>query len=114
MVENAKRNLEEKGFKKEDIDKNDKELRDRFKQDAERQVRLLFILDEIADSEGIKVDPEDMNIAYKEIAARAGRTEPQVREHYEKEDLSDSLEEKIREGKTIKFLLDNSEIKESD
>ncbi len=110
MVENAKRKLQEKGFKKEELDKKDAEFREKFKKDAERQVRLLFILDEIARNEKIEVERKDVEDAFKAIAAQVGKSEEEIKAYYEKEDLVDNLEEKVREEKTIAFILKNAKI----
>ncbi len=110
MVEDAKRHLVEKGFKKEDLDKKDNELKEKFKNEAVRKVRLLFILDDIARQEKIEVKDTDLTDAYKAISANAGKSEKEVREYYEKEGLVESLSDKVREGKVIKFLLDNAQV----
>ncbi len=112
MVEDAKRRLQEKAFKREELDKKDGEFKEKFKNDAMRQVRLLFILDEIATIEKIDSNDEDVKQAYKSISAQTGKTEDQVKDYYEKEDLVDSLREKLKEGKVIQFLLNNAEIVE--
>jgi trigger factor len=114
MTENAKARLVSKGFKKEDLDKKDSEFSERFKDNAPKQVRLLFILDRIAKDEGITADEKDLEGAYKSISIQSGKSEKDVREHYEKEGIVDSLLERIREEKTIDFLLKNAEIKEMD
>ncbi len=114
MSENAKARLLEKGFKKEDLDKKDGELEERFKDDALKQVRLLFILDRIAKDEGIKADEKDLEDAYKSISIRSGKSEKEVKDHYETEGLVDNLLERIREEKTISFLLKSAEIKEKE
>ena len=114
MSENAKARLLEKGFKKEDLDKKDGELDERFKDDALKQVRLLFILDRIAKDEGIKADEKDLEDAYKSISIRSGKKEKEVKDHYEKEGLVDSLLERIREEKTISFLLKSAQITEKE
>lgn len=114
MVEDAKRRLQERGFSKEELDKKDKEFRDKYKEDAVRQVRLLFILDEVANRENVDAAGEEVADAYKAIAAQYGKTEEEVRAHYEKEGLVDNLKDKIREGKTVKFLLDNSTVTEKE
>lgn len=113
MAENAKSQLQQKGFKREDLDGHDDEFKAKFKDDAVRQVRLLFILDEIADNEHIEVNDEDVNIAYRAIAAQTGKGEEEVRRYYEKDDLADSLKDKIKEEKTVKFLMDNAQITEA-
>ena len=114
MSENAKARLLEKGFKKEDLDKKDGELEERFKDDALKQVRLLFILDRIARDEGIKADEKDLEDAYKSISIRSGKSEKEIKDHYEKEGLVDNLLERIREEKTINFLIKSAEIKEKE
>ena len=114
MVEDAKRHLMEKGFKKEDLDKKDGEFREKFKSEAARKVRLLFILDDIARQEKIEAADTDLDDAYKTIAAQAGKSEQEVRGYYEKEDLADNLKDKVREGKVIQFLLKNADVKEKE
>ena len=114
MSENAKARLLEKGFRKEDLDKKDGELEERFKDDALKQVRLLFILDRIARDEGIKADEKDLEDAYKSISIRSGKSEKEIKDHYEKEGLVDNLLERIREEKTINFLIKSAEIKEKE
>lgn len=110
MVEDAKRRLESKGFPRAELDKKNDEFVDKFKDDAVRNVRLLFILDAIAAQEKISVVKDDLNNAYKSISARTGKSEKEVKEYYEKEGFVDNLEEKIREEKTIKFLLGKAQI----
>jgi len=114
MVEDAKRHLMEKGFKKEDLDSKDAEFKERFKSEAVRKVRLMFILDEITANEKIDVTGEDLENAYKAISAQSGKPAEEVRAHYEKEDLVDNLKDKLREGKAIQFLMRNAEITEKE
>lgn len=110
MVEDAKRRLQQKGFKKEDLDTKDAEFKEKFKADAVRQVRLLFILDEISRAENIEPSDNDLADAYKSIAAQTGKTEDAVKDYYAKEGLVDSLKDKVKEEKVIQFLLQNSKI----
>lgn len=112
MVEDAKRRLDAKGFKKEDLDKKDSEFIEKFKDDAMRHVRLMFILDRIAKDEKIDVGAADLEEAYKSISAQTGNTVDKVKDYYEKEELADSLKDKIKEEKAIQFLLKNAQILE--
>ena len=111
-MEDAKNRLLEKGFKKDELDKKDDEFRAKFKDDALRRARLLFILDEIARLENIDAGDEDLTEAYRAIAARAGKTDQEIKSYYEKEDLAESLRDRLREEKVIRFLLDKAEITE--
>jgi trigger factor len=112
MVEDAKRRLQDKGFRKEELDKKDSEFREKFKNDAPRQVRLLFILDEIANNENIEVKDGELETSYASIAAQTGKTPEEVKNYYEKEEIVDNLKDKIREEKAIKFLLENAQVTE--
>ncbi|MDP3790636.1 MAG: trigger factor [Candidatus Omnitrophota bacterium] len=114
MTENAKAKLTQKGFSKEDLEKKNEEFTGRFKDDAVRQVRLLFILDRIATSENIDADQKDLDSAYKSISIQSGKGEQEVKSYYEKEGLVDNLLERIREEKTIEFLLKSADVKEKD
>ena len=112
MVQNAKRHLAEKGFRKEDLDKKDEELKGKFKNDAVRRVRLLFILDAVARAENIEVGEKDVEEAYKAISAETGKSEAEIKGHYESEKLGDDLKEQLREGKTIEFLVKSAKVTE--
>jgi len=114
MTESAKAKLIHKGFKKEELDKKNEEFVGRFKDDAVRQVKLLFILDRIAATENIEADEKDLENAYKSISAQSGKSEQDVKNYYEKEGLADNLSERIREEKTIEFLLKSADIKEKE
>lgn len=113
MVEDTKKHLLEKGFKKEDLDKQDEEFKKKFKDEAVRRVRLLFILDDIADKENIETTDDDVKEAYKSISAQTGQPEDTVKNYYEKEDMVESLKDKVRESKVIQFLLKNAQITEA-
>jgi trigger factor len=112
MVEDAKARLEQKGLKRAELDKKEEEFRAKFKEDAERQVRLFFILDEIAALEHVDISDADFDTAYKTISAQTGKFEKDIKEHYEKEDLLGDLEEKIRESKTIELLMKEANVVE--
>ena len=112
MVEDAKRRLEEKGFKREELDKKDSDFTGRFKDDAVRQVRLMFILSRIAKEENVEINDNDIEEAYKAISVQTAQGLDKVKDYYHKEGLEESLREKIKEDKTIKFLLEKAEIVE--
>ncbi|MDP3804524.1 MAG: hypothetical protein Q8Q87_03110, partial [Candidatus Omnitrophota bacterium] len=58
------------------------------------------------------VGASDLDEAYKSISAETSETLDKVKDYYKKEELVNNLREKIKEGKTIKFLLDNAEVTE--
>jgi len=114
MVDDAKKRLEEKGFPKEELDKKQKEFEDKFKADALRRVRLLFVLDLVASAENIDAADKDVEEIYRQAALQTGQEESKIKEYYEKEGLVGDLKEKLREEKTIRFLLDNAKVTEKE
>lgn len=59
LVKDAKMRLSWQGFKKEDIEAKDPELRKDLREGAQRDVKAYFILEKIAELENIKVDSEE-------------------------------------------------------
>ncbi len=79
---------------------------------AENQVRASLILEAIAKKEDIKVDSKDVDAEMSNMAKSMRVEEDKVREFYlANPNRRDDFEYKIREEKTMKFLLEKSKIK---
>jgi trigger factor len=79
---------------------------------AESQVRSGLILDWIATKESIKVSDADVETEIKQMATSMQIDEKQIRDFYSGNvDKMDNLKFRIKEEKTIKFLLDQAKIK---
>lgn len=66
LVEDTKQRLRQQGIKEEDITKRDSEMRVELKKSAERDIKIFFILDKIAELENINVEKEE-NLFHKII-----------------------------------------------
>jgi trigger factor len=75
---------------------------------AERSLRGLFLIEAIAQKEGLGVTEEDMTTELTSIAQRNGATFEQVREYYGKRRLFDQLGLELLERKVRAFLRENS------
>ena len=64
LVHETKHRLEHQGLKKEDIDKQEEEMRKELKKSAERDIRIFFIFDKIAELEKITLEKNE-NIYHK-------------------------------------------------
>jgi trigger factor len=85
---------------------------DSLKVRADKQVRASLILEAISKKESIDVRPEDLETEYKTMAASMKVEEEKVREFYLKnQGRRDDLEFRMRQERTVKFLLDKSKIK---
>ncbi|MBI4372679.1 MAG: trigger factor [Candidatus Omnitrophica bacterium] len=113
LVEEGVQSLMYRGVKKEDALKQKDEIRKTLAQEAERQVRLSFILDEIAAREQIEVREEDLNQKYQAISERVKRPLEEVKSYYAaEEDRRDSLLHQIVTERTIQWIKDKATIQE--
>ncbi len=108
LVEEAKKRLLQQGYKKEDIEKQDAKLKESVKDKASDNVKLFFILEKIAREENIRADEKDLEKKVSEIAKYAKQDAAKVREHIEKNNLTENLKEQILHDKVAEFLLAES------
>ncbi len=108
LVEERKNHLLYQGIKKEDIESRQKELRNNLKEEAERQVKLAFILEEIADVQNIKVDQREVEQRIDQMAVASKQDRDKLKQHLEKEDLLDNLKSEIGTAKTLDFLVEKA------
>jgi len=83
-----------------------KEFQDEARKEAEKKVKLTFIVDELAKKEGIEVsDQEVLQVIYFE-AIRAGENAEKVYEYYKKNNLLPAVKMTMVEDKLFNTLLD--------
>lgn len=88
------------------------ELRETFREDAERSVRATFIIDTLALAENIKVDENEvMQTIYYE-AMRKGEDPQKAYEHYKEAGYIPAIQMSMVEDKVLSTIL-NSRIKEA-
>ena len=109
LVEEKKKDLLYQGIKKEDIEAREKDFRNNLKEEAERQVRLAFILEEIADIQKIKVSQQDVEQRIDQMAVASQQDRNNIRQYLEKEGLLDNLKSEIGTAKTLDFLLEKAQ-----
>lgn len=112
LVERAQSELAEKGVDKETIESQKDELKKRLKGDAEKKIRLYFILNEIANENKIAVEDEEVDNWLKSLADSYNQPFEEVKKYYKEKDLIDGLKEQLREGKTLDFLLSEASVTE--
>jgi trigger factor len=112
LVRDAKSKLLQRGFKNDEVEPKTDQLRQNLRREAEKRVRLFFIVDEIARKENIKVSGEELDNTLKALAKQYNKGFEQLKEEYEKKDLLGNIAEDIRENKVVEFLISNADIKE--
>jgi trigger factor len=112
LMNNAKDRLRSQGLKDEDIESNTGEIEKKLKPQAREQVKVFFLLNEIAAAENIKVEPKEVDKAIEVMANQFKKDKKKLLEEYEDKNLLQHLIGQIREEKTIEFLVKEAEIKE--
>ncbi len=96
---------------REDADKL-KELRETFREDAQKSVRATFIIDTLAQAENVKVEENEvMQTIYME-AMQMGQDPMKAYEHYKEAGYLPAIQMSMVEDKVLSGLL-NSKIKEA-
>jgi trigger factor len=104
--------LKRQGFNEEMIRQALTQELDSLRKRAENQVRASLILEAVSKKENVEVRPEDLESEYKTMAASMNVEEEKVREFYQKNaSRRDDLEFRMRQERTVKFLLDKAKIK---
>jgi trigger factor len=86
---------------------------DSLKKRAESQVRASLILEAIAQEESISVKSEELDEEISRLAAEMKVEKAKLEEYYAKNSgRKDDMEFRLRQERTLKFLLDKSKIKE--
>ncbi len=102
-----------RGMKEDEAAKNVNPLEPQLLQAAERQIRISFLIDEIATREHIRAEEADFEIKYRLIAERYGRPAEEVKQYYAgRGEERQSLALQIVSEKTIQWLKDRANVKE--
>lgn len=112
LVEQETEHLLKQGLKAADIKAKEKELRDKLMPLAVKQVKTMFILDEISHREKVKVSKSEIDEALEEIARYSRQSKESVEKYYNDNDLVSNLAADIRNKKVLDFLIKESKVEE--
>lgn len=102
--------LEQNGMGKEEIEQKVTEAKDEARQDAERRVRLFFLIEAIAKQQKLFVTEGDVEAEIRALAHAHSATPAQIREHLEQNRQVGELRLGILERKVREFLRENAKI----
>ena len=88
--------------------KTEKEIRDSFKEQAERNIKSRLVLEAIVKAEKIEVTPEEVDDKIKEMAKQYGRKEDELLAN---EQLKEYIEGNLKTEKAIDFIVKNAKKK---
>jgi trigger factor len=109
-LEEFVRRLMEQGIDPTKANVDWQDFRERQRGPAGDTVRGTLIVDDIARREGLEATEEDVASEIARFAERSGRTPAAVRARLEKEGAIDRLRAGVRREKTMKWLLDHSNV----
>ena len=112
MIQNTKYNLSRSGISMEAMGLSEVKLRDDYRPEAEKRVKVALILEKISKDQSLEVTEEDLNDSIMEVARDTGQPPETIRDIYNKNNMMDSLNEGILAEKTLKYIIDSATIEE--
>ena len=110
-VNSIKMNLSRSGSSLEKAGLTEEKLREDFLPPSEKRARELLVLGQIAAQEGINVGESDLEEAFEGMAVSTPHSADEVKRYYESQGLVDGLREKLLEEKTLKYMVENANLK---
>jgi len=111
IVDESRRKLARMGIPVESTGISDKELRDKFREEAGKRARGSLILEEIARRENLKVEEKDIDEEFAKVA-RTLNMKPEEANHLRANpNLMQSLPDYILPQKTLDYLIEHAKIK---
>ncbi len=109
-VGELRQSLSEQGFPAEEMEERLKEERAQALQASGRALRAVYLMEEIAKTEGLKVSESDLVGEMRSIAERNQTELEEVRKYYRKEGLLQQLALELLERKVRSFLRESADI----
>lgn len=104
------RELKEQGVPDEELEAKAREREDELREVSAKGLRTLFLIQTLAEKEGLLVSNEDMLGELRQIAERNQTDLDEVTEYYKKNDLFDQMAIEILERKVRRFLRESAEV----
>ena len=104
--------LEQEGVSEEKIEEAVQEQTGTAREDAQKGLQALLVVEAIGEQEDLLVSREDIEQEIRTIAERNDATTDEVRDYYSKSEMGQQMAVEILERKVRRFLRENAEISE--
>lgn len=94
----------------QDVAKMVEGWREEWKPAAERDVRMAFLIPQIAEAESLEVTEEAIEAQLNQLAEQSGQPVAQIRSIYEEQGLLDSLRNRALEEQVVDFLVQEASV----
>jgi len=105
--------LRQQGIAPEEIERQLETLKAESRSSVEKEAKLYFILEKIADKERLFVTEDEVNARVEAIAANYGRSPDQMYRELEQGGRLSELRSSLREEKVKAFLIEKADVKET-
>jgi trigger factor len=99
-----------RGVSREELEQRKTDIYGFAAQNAKDRLRASFILDAVADKEGIKVEEDELNDRIVQIAQRNRTTPDRLKAQLIERDEMGQIEDQVRVAKTLDFLMANAKV----
>jgi len=111
LMDQSRQQFLSQGGVDEIFDKEKEKMRKEFEHEAGRQIQLAFLLDEIAETQGIKAEESELKQKYENLSQRYRQSVEVIAKYYqEHKEARESLLDQVRNEKVIEFLKQNAKI----
>jgi len=100
------------GIPREKIDENITRLQADVGEQSKRDLKLLLVMNKIAEQEGITVSDEEINAGIAQMAQQYNRRPERLRQELERDGALSAVSDSIRDDKILDMLLKNAEVTE--
>jgi len=113
LLKETRSRLQRMGYKQEEIEKQEPAMKDKIKEEAVKRVKGFFILEKVAEAEGIVPSEEELNKRIELLAARSKRGVEDMRSYLTENDLMEDIKAEMAQDKALEFLVANAKVEET-
>ncbi|MBI4711039.1 MAG: hypothetical protein HY767_01040 [Candidatus Omnitrophica bacterium] len=112
LMDQARQRFTHQGGTDEIFDKEKEKMQKEFESEARRQIHIAFLLDEIADTQGIKAEESDLGAKYEALSQQYRQPKETIEKYYaEHKEARETLLDQVRNEKGIEFSKKNAKSK---
>ena len=109
LMDQARQRFLQQGGTDEIFDKEKEKMQKEFESEARRQIHIAFLLDEIAQTQGIKSEDADLGTKYEALSQQYRQPKETIEKYYkEHKEARETLLDQVRNEKVIEFLKKNA------
>ena len=109
LREDAKKRFAAQGLQQAETEQQKKELDEKLRPEAEKQLKLSFVFEEVAKVEKLEASSEDLEAKFQDMSERSKVAIEKVRKYYlDSEDRRENLIHQMTNEKVMKFLKENA------